>query len=233
MADILREVKRMGIGIREYWDFGASASKAEAMAALARTAEEKKRYKEMLMLCREQQELIDEEPRAQYKILTMPLKNFWNGHGVRIDVLAPSSAHYQYYINFLSLKDEEDRRVYAKKHPESGDDNIVCSGLLLTFGEFRCILGADLTNKAWLQILRPQRLFDLPCHALKISHHGSLEGNFPDEREPLWGHIKKHDEDLVAVISGGYRTALPHERTLQSLEAAGIRVVCELKRAKV
>ena len=135
--------------------------------------------------------------------------------GIRIDAIAPDFVLTDHYHSFLAMHDNDTigRDAFAKRHPYVRDDNTISSALLLTYGEFRAVLGGDVTNTTW------ERAVPDPirggCQVVKLSHHGSEKGNFPADRL-LCEHV-----GLVAggtaLISGGYREKLPAEVTLKAL----------------
>ena len=92
----------------------------------------------------------------------------------------------------------------GRKH--LGDDNTLSSAFLLTYGECRILLGGDVTNLTWATILRNKLPKRLACKAVKASHHGSLDGNFPGA-ESLFPSLRDGKTPPAVVISGDIATS--------------------------
>jgi beta-lactamase superfamily II metal-dependent hydrolase len=225
LATLLEGVMAAGVPIKQFWDFGPARPVAEAYRRLAqktRTDEEQQRASELEHLCRVKRLL--QARGCDYRPLLAPAPSFWQGHGVFLDIIAPDSWLAADYINYW-LQEREDRKEYGRGNPDVKNHNTISSALRLRYGQFQVLLGGDVTNTTWEAILADRGRNDPSCHALKISHHGSAEGNFPSGM-PLWPALAPRGRRLTALISGGYRRSLPHADTLASLRQAGCNVYC-------
>ena len=214
------------IVVKEYWDFGPSVRKAQALASLARDAIQKRHLEELRTLCKAKYDLLRQG--SKYRLLANPQTVLWDGQGVRITALAPSSEHFENYVNYLTLKSQSERREFLKQFPHSGNDNIVCSVFHIEFGKFSAVLASDLPNVGWVKLLGLETSaggLSIRCDTLKVSHHGSLDGSFPN-KEFICKYLKANSGPLTAVISGGYRANLPHKETLEALAEAGCVMFC-------
>jgi len=233
-AALLRGITALKISVASYWDFGMSRRKAEALYRCARDPELKAEADEFLALIQVRDEL--RKLGTEYTPIVHPRKGFWRGCGITIDVLAPAAEHVESYSTYLSLAATHEKQAFLAarrcvteaetKCRCPADDNIVASGLLIRYGKLRVLLGSDMTNCAWRQILTHQSRPKISCHVVKVSHHGSVEGSFPWPDRPLWPFLHAAGAATDAVISGGYRAGLPHERTIKSLTEARCRWYC-------
>jgi hypothetical protein len=78
---------------------------------------------------------------------------------------------------------------------------------------------------AWKHIFKRVSAQEFSCHAIKVSHHGSLDGNFPDKSTALCKLFSKC-ENRVAIISGGYRTDLPHPDVVSAFKNSTPHLYC-------
>lgn len=234
---LLKGLMDLGVPIKEFWDFGVAAKKARALMQLPDIAPFKERKDEMVRLLQVTDELIKQGMGR--KILVNPTKAFWSKYGVEVDVLAPHANQFEVYANYLACQTAEERQQYRRHLKQrrcltdenrgckcSFDDNVVSSALLVKHGCCRLVLAGDITNCSWRGVLRRSETIDPRCDCIKVSHHGSVEGNFPNFKTDLWNLINRSKSRLVAVISGGYRHNLPHEKTLSSLKAAECDTYC-------
>jgi hypothetical protein len=79
-------------------------------------------------------------------------------------------------LNSLANTPGEVEAIPREKH------NVISSGLMINFGQARILLGGDVEERAWQEILSENRPEDLASHFVKISHHGSKTGYCPE----LW-----------------------------------------------
>ena len=230
---VLEGLRELRVEIREFWDAGMSRQKAKAMnkAKICRDANGKpvltsnvRKLGELANLYGEVEKL--RKHALEYRPLCAPKRRFQEIAEVQIDVIAPDSYHWGEYIRFLDAPDAGD---HARRYPESADEHLACSGLLLRYGSANVLLGADLTSRAWAPLSNKTLVGCLPALVVKVSHHGSVDGNFLIGkrrcRESLWEHISKRKKS-VAAISGGYRTKLPHEDTLRELQDKQVTAYC-------
>lgn len=243
-GDLLRGLINLGIPIRQFWDFGVSGKKARAIMQLAKTSEFEEQKDEIVKLLQVKYELI--RRGMEQRILINPTKGFWKKHGVEIDVVAPHANQFEVYSNYLGCKTARERQEYRLFFRRRrcltdekracicpADDNIISSGLLVKYGNCRLLLAGDIPNCSWRGVLGRSDQINPSCHCIKVSHHGSVEGNFPYSQKSLWDAIKLPDGKLVAMISGGYRVNLPHEDTINSLKKAGCDTYCTGPRTSI
>jgi len=234
---LLEGLMGLNIPISEFWDFGVSARKAKAIMRLADTPTFKEQKDEMLRLLRAKYKLI--QNGTEQKILVNATRGFWKKDNVEIDVLAPHANQFEVYSNYLGCQTAKEKQIYRRqfklrrcltdnKQPCKCpiDDNIISSALLLRFGSCRIVLAGDITNCSWRGILSRVEQIEPKCHCIKVSHHGSLEGNLPYTEKSLWDYIRFEGAKTVAVISGGYRIGLPHDDTIQALKTSGYQIYC-------
>jgi len=234
---LLKGLMDLDIEIKEFWDFGVAAKKARAIMQLPDIEPFKERKDEMVRLLQVTDELIKQG--MDRKILVNPTNVFWSKCGVEIDVLAPHANQFEKYANYLACQTAEERQQYRRYLKQqkcltdkslgckcSFNDNVVSSALLLKYGHCLLSLAGDINNCSWRGVLNRVRVIDPQCNCIKISHHGSFDGNFPYHERNLWKAISNSNSRLVAVISGGYRHNLPHEKTLSSLKMAECETYC-------
>ena len=237
-ADLIQRLGALNIPIGEFWDFGASSRKADALFAAAQHPEEQEKADELHKLIQQKFRLTSSG--SWYRVVSAPSPAFWSDHGVVVDVLAPTATLLEQYWAYLALGEEEAKQKFARDHEYAADDNTASAAFLVKYGQCRIVLGGDATNLSWHLALRDQSRCHASCHAIKVSHHGSLHGNFPhkvnytgrlsgllpDAKAALWPLITPGGVTLTAVISGGYRAALPHKETVDSLDYVRADVLC-------
>ena len=210
-----------GIPIEEFWDPGIARKKVELMVHCPlRTAS----LKELHEIYAAMDALCDRGTRYEPLVKVQP--SFRRIADVGIDVLAPDSRHWNDYFRFLGATD---RAEHSKLYPQTTDEHLICSALLLKYGKGRIILGGDLTCYGWERLLENRGRKPLRSPGVKASHHGSVNGNFlpplGENRRSLWRRIRI-DKHTDAAISGGYRTGLPHQDTIKELLRQGVTVYC-------
>ena len=238
---LLNWLKINNIPIKQFWDFGFSYRKANALNKLAKytsSNEVKEKANELnnFYLLRDE---MEQKYQTEYKMITGPQKLFWSNYNVEIEVIAPCDSHMEKYANFLACKSESEKREFIKKNKFkwAADDNIASSAFLINFGNLKLLLGGDVINEGWYRIINNKNLL-INCDIIKVSHHGSINGSFPflnieeiDKEEgnediPLWVYLYSKKKNIQALISGGYRKHLPHKKTMDSLEKMNIPWYC-------
>ena len=227
MARLLAALSENGVEVQEFWDAGISRKKARAKARLLErrpNRKEKAKLRELVDLYGVAKRLRHNGMR--YEPLVAPRPRFRRICRTRIDVLAPDAWHWDGYNRFLDVLHPGEHSLLF---PASTDEHLASSALLLAYGKGRVILGGDLTCDGWEALLRNRGRRVIRSHAAKVSHHGSTEGNFlparGGRRGELWQRIT-YLRRSVAVISGGYRTGLPHRDTLNALRGNAVNVYC-------
>ena len=227
MGALLAALCSSGVAVGEFWDPGISRRKADAKAHLLRKhadSDERAALKELIDLYGVAKRL--RESGTRYEPITGARLEPRHFCGVRVDIIAPDSGHWDDYSAFLASPSHSAHSLSA---PESTDEHLTCSALLLTYGQARLILAGDVTCAGWDALLRNRRRKPLRAHAVKVSHHGSIEGNSlpagSDCPTELWNRIC-YRGTTVAGISGGYRGGLPHQDTLNLLARNELQVYC-------
>ena len=234
---LLKGLAELGIKVKSFWDFGVAARKARAILRLPDIEPFRELKDEMVRFLQAQDALIKQG--MDRKILVNPTESFWSKCNVEIDLLAPHANQFDTYANYLTLNTAKERQQFRHSLRKRGcltdntqscrcyfDDNVVSSALLVRYGKCRLLLAGDITNCSWRGVLSRCNIINPQCNCIKISHHGSVEGNFPYGEQNLYEIIKIPESELIAIISGGYRFDLPHEVTLSSLQAAKCETYC-------
>lgn len=222
LSTLLRGLRELKIPVKQYWSFGATELVARAMAHHANDEPSHERaLEEYYLILQELNELRNIVPgfRAFPLSVHEPGKVLLDVDGVRIVPIAPTGDCEQSYRAYLMLKSDSERSHFRKQYPDSSSGNLISSAFLIQYGQFRCVIGGDLTNYAWEDIIKKKGGWQglSCCSAIAVSHHGSLDGSRPF-KSPLWGHIFC-EKPKTAVISGGYRLNLPHPTVVEELRA--------------
>jgi beta-lactamase superfamily II metal-dependent hydrolase len=234
-SELLNWFKNNNILVKEFWDFGCSARKAMTLLTYAQhsnSLELKERANEFNNLYKIRFEL-EQFHNMEYRMITSPQKSFWHNELVEIDAIAPIASHIELYTNMLMCPSESEKRNFIKNNDCKwvADDNIVSSAFIIKYNNINLLLGGDVINEGWYKIINKK--YDINCHIVKVSHHGSIHSNFPfliEEKEnkqiPLWAYMNASTNKTKAIISGGYRKQLPHKDTINSLNAMDIQWYC-------
>jgi beta-lactamase superfamily II metal-dependent hydrolase len=222
MAELIKCLIADGVVIKRFWDFGASSIKCEAMLKMSLHSRDIEDAREFERLVAAKNRL--REMGCKCEMLVSPREKLIVVRKTTIDLIAPAYSISEGYLNFLSINNLTDRREFLKRFPHVGNDNSICSGLKLSYGKSKILLGADMTNYSWEQVLG-KATEEMECNVIKISHHGSLDGNNPFGAG-IGGRLRTSAGGRVAAISGGYRTRLPHRETIRDLLQSKIDSYC-------
>ena len=96
--------------------------------------------------------------------------------------LAPSGRHTDEYRTCLLNSFGRDRTFKSALPPS--DHNLISSAMLVIFEKSRLILGGDVEEDGWRDVLNDKPVISLSAHAVKVSHHGSYNGYCKD----LWAN---------------------------------------------
>jgi beta-lactamase superfamily II metal-dependent hydrolase len=212
---LIKGLQKYNIPIKEFWDPGISRKKYEALREMV----EKKRSREKHGNATQLSNIVDVldrisiDNKLEFKPLVKIEQNIKTISDVRIDIIAPYGNHWYDYSKYLVTSDRDDSTM----------EHLVCSAMMLTYGQGRIILGADLCNEAWNIIMDKFVGESLRSNVVKVSHHGSCEGNFPEKS--LWDKIAFVDK-TVATISGGYRKDISLKCTIQELGKYSVLTYC-------
>jgi beta-lactamase superfamily II metal-dependent hydrolase len=234
LAGLLDGLAALDVPVKEFWDFGLSARKARAMRRYVRDPDLREERDEFVRLIGAKERALK---KAAYRPIIAPQRNFWRGHGVSVDVIAPDARIWERYGAYLLCSEEEQRELLRNLNCITkpgikcvrvscpANDNIVAAGFLIRFRRTKMILGSDVTNCTWRAAIAGLKKRRMRCEAIKVSHHGSIEGCFPEPGSAMWREVRSPSR-FVAVISGGYRKGLPHEDTLESLDSEDCAWYC-------
>jgi len=217
MGCLVRKLLENNIPIEEFWDPGISQKKFDALRKMS----EKKRNPETTEKLDQLDDLFGAlEPlmnggQLQYKPIAKTEQKACVISDVEIDIIAPDGNHWLDYSGYMATSEN----VTSQK------EHLVCSGIMMTYGKRRIILGSDLSSKAWERVVEKHEEESLRSHFVKASHHGSEEGNFLPDNQSLWTEIAFSDE-TVSVISGGYRSNISLHKTIRELQDLSIPVYC-------
>jgi competence protein ComEC len=106
-------------------------------------------------------------------------------------------------------------KLFLDCETESHNINNASIVILVEYGQSRIILSGDAQFASWAHIRVTHRDF-LKAQALKVSHHGSVHGNFLECLEVI--------DPKYAIISAGTRdlTKFPHKNTIDALHEIGM-----------
>lgn len=226
-GQLIKELQNMDVVIDRLWDPGKSVRKA-VVKQLEKSGFTEEQRKSILELeCFYKALMPFKNNGMKFEALVKPQKDICSISSVDVDILAPDGWHWDDYNDFLSSLNGED---YSKKNAVSANENLICSAIMLRYGKAKVILGGDLTCLAWNQVVENWGHTYVRANAVKVSHHGSKEGNFlysPQQKkyESLWEHVSIKNS-TIAAISGGYRKDLPHLDTLAELKTYGVETYC-------
>ena len=136
---------------------------------------------------------------------------------VQIRALAPCTNTVQRYQAKLHqcFKDEQ-----LKQKMAALDHNQISAALLVEYGETRIILGGDVENKSWADVLSQTDHSRLKAHAVKVSHHGSNNGYCP----ALWPLLCA-DGKTIAIITPSHSHSLPNEDAVTHIRESTTQIV--------
>ena len=206
MLDILEYFSSGEREIEYFWDFGIDKKKLKYFKN--RFGSEKE-YREFLSLYKFILKKVTEDKRIRYRIL-----------GLKTDCLDVGSLKLKSYAPISS-----DVLRYFEKwgKDKTIDENLLSIVLVITYGDTNIVLGAD--TKSWQEILKNWRedcrqakrkyKFDF----VKVSHHGSREGN----DDGLWKSFAVRGKS-VAVISTGCKYGSPHKETITSIISSKVKL---------
>lgn len=224
---LIKELQNWDVVINKLWDPGKSIRKS-IVKRLEKFGCTEKQRNSILELEDFYKALKPFKNKGmKFEALVKPQKQIYNIANVDIDILAPDGWHWDEYNGFLLSSNWAD---YSRENTVGTDEHLVCSALMLRYGKAKVILGGDLTCLAWNKVVDNWGHAYIRANAVKVSHHGSKEGNFlypPKQKEyqSLWEHIRI-ENSTVAAISGGYRQNLPHIDTIAELNANRVETYC-------
>ncbi len=114
--------------------------------------------------------------------------------------------------------DAQGRVRFDRSQP---NPNNVSVALLVIYGETRILLGGDLEQEGWSEVLTNLRdpAEELPSHVVKVSHHGSSNGYC----DGLWTILAGRGKP-VSVITPYWKSKLPSREGLEEIRRHSRRV---------
>lgn len=220
MEQLIAGLRELKIPIEEFWDAGVSPKKVAALAKEG-TREAKHQVKQLESLYRELR--IELANGLKKEFLTSARPNFKQYGDVTLELLAPHFQHWEDYLQFLQ---SPNKAAHAKRNPLSADENAISSVILFKYGQATALLTGDIPNEGWQVLFADKRKKLARLHVVKSSHHGSRQGNFmPKKQGSVWKRMTERGK-TVAVVSGGYRSALPHADTINAITQVGANLYC-------
>ena len=116
----------------------------------------------------------------------------------------------EYRLRLLkSTKGKQFRSALPKS-----DHNLISSAFLIEFGNSRIVLGGDVEEDGWQDVLKTRPVSSLSAHAVKVPHHGSKNGYCPT----LWDQFSI-DRKPVAVLTPYTPKSLPQKIALDHIRS--------------
>lgn len=105
--------------------------------------------------------------------------------------------------------------LQLKTISKTDDQNIYSTTLEITYDDKSILLLADVDNKNISQLL-DDNVLDVGYDVIKVSHHGSKNGNPPR----LWEKIKLQTKPSLAIVTNHATHSLPEDAILKRIETA-------------
>ena len=207
MLEIFKYFSSDERGIEYFWGFGIGKKELKYFKNQFGTKQE---YREL-------RDLYDfiikkaKDKRIKYRILGEGT-DCLNIESLKIKSYAPISRDVLEYFE-----------KWGGDRTRTKDENLLSVVLIITYGDTNVVLGADTIS--WKEILKAwsedceREIRKLRFHFVKVSHHGSKDGN----HEELWNSFTE-GEKSVAVISTGFKYGLPHKDTIASIVSAKVKL---------
>jgi len=148
------------------------------------------------------------------------------GLAVRIESLAPLGRRVEIYEGMiLDCIDASGRLTTVLSDPEHNRISLV---LLITFGQTRVLLGADLETECWVEVMA--NVADLHASLVKVCHHGSSNGYCSG----LWDRLASGPaRKPLAVLTPYHRFKLPEAEAIGEIKAhsSTLYSTCEVDQA--
>lgn len=129
---------------------------------------------------------------------------------MRMLSLSPSGDCVSEYQSQLHSCFDENRRLVGRFR--AALHNSVSVALLIEFGQTRIVLGGDLEEEGWREVLAEFPHERLSCHAIKVPHHGSANGY----TDSLWDYFAASGKP-IAIITPFLRNGLPEAIALEHI----------------
>ena len=127
---------------------------------------------------------------------------------VQIESLAPTGGRVEIYEG-LVLECIDETGNLGKTLPDPSH-NLISLVLRFTFGKTRVLLGGDLEDQCWSELM--EKMHDLDATMVKVPHHGSANGYC----NGLWPQFAvSATQKPVAVLTPYHRFNLPDEQAIK------------------
>lgn len=140
-----------------------------------------------------------------------------DGVRLRLFAIAPSGRSVTAYNQQLSACFDTERaeRILVDRI-DGVHHNEISAAFILEYGTQRVILGGDLENAGWRDVVnRPAPGFNLHAELVKVSHHGSQNGYCPG----LWENHLSPRKEAIAVVTAFSPKGLPRPQELAYLRS--------------
>lgn len=212
LKDLLEHLR-----VRAFWWFGGVSStdlarlvnglRVDAFEATDRRRQYSVRYlnRTMLTVIRQRNAgtLITTQMSDFKPLYPLPFGGVSASDDVKIHSLAPHTDTVQRY-------QEDLHKCFQGEHLESNlpdmDQNRISAALLVEYGQTRLILGGDVEEESWREVLARTDHARLEANAVKVSHHGSRNGYYTG----LWPSFCAGGR-TIAIITPSHLHSLPNE----------------------
>ncbi len=137
---------------------------------------------------------------------------------LKIECLAPSGTQVTRYENAILNCIGPDEQI--AKELKNSDHNEVSVVLKISYGDTTIILGGDLEEAGWKEVLREYGEANLKATMVKVSHHGSENGYC----EELWRCFAVGGK-TIAAIAPQHRHKLPRPAAIDHISGHANQIV--------
>lgn len=104
--------------------------------------------------------------------------------------------------------------------PPSISHNDISVGLIVNFGKTRILLCGDIEKASWEMIWEDGTFSECEVDVVKVSHHGSPTGYFPE----LWRKVATKKKP-IAIVTPFRRFGLPTVETLEEINTYASKII--------
>lgn len=136
---------------------------------------------------------------------------------------APSGNRVADYEHILASRFPIGKQPLLRE--SEAEHNSISMGLLVRFGDTRLVLGGDIEESGWSDVLAEIPREELASHLVKVSHHGSKTGYV----DGLWEAFSAQSKP-IAVIAPYRRFNLPEPEAIGHIKpfVSKILLTCDL-----
>lgn len=124
--------------------------------------------------------------------------------------LAPSGDQVDRYE--LALKNCFTKEGEIREEMPHSRHNLVSVALMVSYGQTHIVLGGDVEEAGWRDVIREFGSQRLGSQCVKVSHHGSRNGYC----ENLWSHFARGGKP-IAVVCPFQPRGLPHKEAIEHI----------------